>query len=132
MSRWEKAALGAGAAFLLFSGGWFFAVRQSGSPYQVTTAQTTPREAGTAQTGSASEDEQRPDSLLEGEQIDVNTADLYDLQRLPGIGEKRAQAIVAYREEHGPFQSLEELTGVSGIGEGILEGLRDYATVGQG
>ena len=64
---------------------------------------------------------------MEGEVIDLNTADVYELQRLPGIGEKRAQAIVAYREEHGPFQSVEDLTRVSGIGEGILAGLRDYA-----
>ena len=45
-------------------------------------------------------------------------------------GEKRAQAIVAYREEHGPFQSVEDLTRVSGIGEGVLAGLREYASVG--
>ena len=62
--------------------------------------------------------------------IDLNTADVYDLQRLPGIGEVRAQAIVAYREEHGPFSSVDELDNVEGIGEGILSGLRDYASVG--
>ena len=73
---------------------------------------------------------ERPDSLLEGEVIDLNTADEYDLQRLPGIGEKRAQAIVAYRAEHGPFQSVDELDRVEGIGEGILAGLREYVTVG--
>ena len=60
----------------------------------------------------------------------MNTADAYDLQRLPGIGEKRAQDIIAWREEHGPFQTLEELTEVSGIGPVILENLRAYAAVG--
>ena len=64
------------------------------------------------------------------ETINVNTADAYDLQRLPGIGEKRAQDIIAWREEHGPFQTLEELTEVSGIGPVILENLRAYAAVG--
>ncbi|MEM5779833.1 MAG: ComEA family DNA-binding protein, partial [Lawsonibacter sp.] len=63
------------------------------------------------------------------EVINLNTADVYDLQRLPGIGEKRAQAIVQYREEHGPFQSVEDLTQVSGIGAGILAGLAEYAAV---
>ena len=63
--------------------------------------------------------------------IDLNTADVYELQRLPGIGEKRAQAILAYREEHGPFQSVDELDNVEGIGEGILSGLREYARVTQ-
>ena len=61
--------------------------------------------------------------------MDINTADAYDLQRLPGIGEKRAEAVAAYREEHGPFQSPEELMEVSGIGPGIFEDLRDYITV---
>ena len=60
----------------------------------------------------------------------VLSAPVEDLQRLPGIGEKRAQAIVAWREEHGPFQSVDELVQVSGIGEKLLAGLRDYAAAG--
>ena len=44
----------------------------------------------------------------------------YDLRRLPGIGEKRAQDIVDYREAHGPFQSVDELDNVSGIGPGTV------------
>ena len=71
----------------------------------------------------------RPDSLLPGEVIYINAADVYELQRLPGIGEKRAMDIIAWREEHGPFQAVDELTSVSGIGPGILEGLREYAAV---
>ena len=69
-------------------------------------------------------------SLVEGERIDLNTAGVYDLCRLPGIGEKRAQAIAAWREEHGPFQTVDELVQVPGIGPGILEGLREYAVTG--
>ena len=78
----------------------------------------------------AVEGEVYPDSLLPGEVININTADAYDLQRLPGIGEKRAGDIVAYREEHGPFSSVDGLTEVSVIGPGILEGLREYVTAG--
>ena len=62
--------------------------------------------------------------LLEGERI--NTAPAEELERLPGIGESRAAAIVAYREEHGPFMSAEDLLNVNGIGEGILNKVRDY------
>ena len=77
------------------------------------------------QTGESSQ----PESLLEGERIPVNTADVYELDRLPGIGPTKAQAIVDYRTEHGPFQSAEQLLEVSGIGEATLEGLLDYITL---
>ena len=51
------------------------------------------------------------------------------METLPGIGEKRAADIIADREANGPFRLPEDLTRVSGIGEGILEGLIDYITV---
>jgi competence protein ComEA len=127
ISRYEKAVLGVTAAFVLFTGGWFLREQQVSAPYEVTTVRSAVEEVL-----PESEEEQAsetPDSLLEGELINLNTADLYDLQRLPGIGEKRAQAILDDRAENGPFQTVEELTRVSGIGEGILAQLRDYATV---
>ena len=123
ISRYEKVVLGLTAAFLLFTGGWFLAGQNTAAPYQVTTTQAVRPQADASDSGEAG----RPDSLMEGEVINLNTADVYELQRLPGIGEKRARAIVDYREENGPFQSVEDLTRVSGIGEGILAGLRDYA-----
>lgn len=126
ISRYEKVVLGLTAGFVLFTGGWFLAERQSAQPYEVITAQTQAVESEP----SAPEEEKTPDSLLEGEVININTADLYDLQRLPGIGEKRAQAIVEDRERNGPFYSVEELERVPGIGEGILSGLLEYASVG--
>ena len=123
ISRYEKVVLGLTAAFLLFTGGWFLAGQNAAAPYQVTTTQAVRPQADASDSGEAG----RPDSLMEGEVINLNTAYEYELHRLPGIGEKRAQAIVDYREENGPFQSVEDLTRVSGIGEGILAGLRDYA-----
>lgn len=63
--------------------------------------------------------------------ININTATAEELQALPGIGETRAEAIVAYREKHGPFTYVEDLRGVSGIGEGILANIMDYITVGE-
>lgn len=68
--------------------------------------------------------------MLEGEVLDLNTATLSDLTRLPNIGESRAQDILDWRAAHGGFTSVEELLDVKGIGEGILSQLRPYVTVG--
>ena len=62
--------------------------------------------------------------------IDLNTATVRELSALPGIGETRAAAIAAYREENGAFSCVEDVTLVQGIGEGLLEGFREYVTVG--
>ena len=129
ISRFDKVILLLTAGFVLFTGGWFLAQRSAAQPYQVTAARNDREEPQETVKGSSSFGG-RPDSLLPGEKINLNTADQYDLRRLPGIGEKRAQDIVDYREAHGPFQSVDELDNVSGIGPGILDGLREYACVG--
>lgn len=61
--------------------------------------------------------------------INVNTADATTLEELSGIGEVLAAAIVSYRDEHGPFTSVEQLMDVSGIGPATLEEIRDQVTV---
>ncbi|MEO1770706.1 helix-hairpin-helix domain-containing protein [Candidatus Enterococcus ferrettii] len=63
------------------------------------------------------------------EKININTADATQLQQLSGIGEKRAQDIIDYREENGSFQSVEDLMNVSGIGQKTLEKLRNSITI---
>ena len=125
MTRFDKIVLGLTAAFLVVTGGYFVSGQLGEAEYQVTVSKQVP-----AVSASLPEVEDGyPDSLLEGEVIDLNTASAADLTRLPGIGEKRAQAIVDYRTEHGPFQSAEQLLEVSGIGEATLEGLLDYITL---
>ncbi len=64
--------------------------------------------------------------------VNVNTASAEELQRLPGIGEARARAIVEMREQRGGFRSVDELVEVRGIGEAALERLRPHVTVGGG
>jgi competence protein ComEA len=61
--------------------------------------------------------------------ININTATPEDLEVLPGIGEVLAAAIVSYREEHGPFTTVDALIDVSGIGEVTLEEIRELVTV---
>ena len=58
-----------------------------------------------------------------GLRVNVNTADVATLGLLSQIGPERARQIVAYREEHGPFQSYPQLMRVSGIGAKTVEGL---------
>lgn len=62
--------------------------------------------------------------------VDINTAGTEELATLPGIGEKLAERIVKYRADNGDFASVDDLLNVSGIGEGKLEALRDYVSVG--
>jgi len=63
------------------------------------------------------------------QKIDINRADPWLLEALPGIGEVLAQRIVDYRSENGPFRTVEHLLKVSGIGSATLEQLADYVTV---
>ena len=130
LPRYGKIIAGLTAAFVLFTGGWFLANQWSGRPYQVVTQSPgTGGEAAQSQAAAEPAGEERPDSLMEGETININTASVLELQRLPGIGEARAQAIVAWREQEGAFTAPEDLTLVPGIGEGILAQCRDYITV---
>ena len=61
--------------------------------------------------------------------ISLNRATQAELENLPGIGEQKAQAILAYRDAHGRFRTYEELLEVEGIGEATLEGLLPYLTL---
>ncbi|MBA7503134.1 hypothetical protein ES706_01741 [subsurface metagenome] len=63
------------------------------------------------------------------QKIDINRAEAWLLEALPGIGETRAQAIVDHRNENGPFKRIEDLLRVKGIGEGTFNKIKDYITV---
>lgn len=61
--------------------------------------------------------------------VNLNKATEADLQTISGIGQKRAQDIIAYRESAGGFKSVDDLKNVSGIGAKTLEKLKEYVTV---
>ena len=61
--------------------------------------------------------------------IGLNSATANDLATLPGIGSGRAAAIVAYRESHGPFASIDALNGVPGIGPATVDKLRPFLEI---
>lgn len=134
ISKLELISLLLAAAFAAFAAGWFLRGASSAQPVRVETedllaqntavvVQAVPSAEPTPQT---SPEAAAPSA--EGK-INLNTATKEELMTLPGIGEKRAADIIADREANGPFRIPEDLTRVSGIGEGILEGLIDLVTV---
>ncbi len=80
------------------------------------------QETGSEAAATAAE----PSSTL----IDLNTASADELETLPGIGPVLAERIVAYRTEHGPFRSVDELAEVRGISPRMVDELRGLVTVG--
>jgi competence protein ComEA len=64
--------------------------------------------------------------------VNINTAEAPALMAaIKGVGEKKAQAIVQYRKQHGPFKSVDELANVPGIGEKTVEKNRNNLTIGK-
>ena len=62
--------------------------------------------------------------------LDINNASEDQLVILPGIGPKKARAIVDWRDSNGPFESVDRLESVHGIGPKTLEGLKPYVCAG--
>ena len=64
-----------------------------------------------------------------GNTININTADKELLMSIKGIGEKRAEAIIAYRDKNGPFKSIDQLADVKGVGMFFIDSNRDVLVV---
>lgn len=67
--------------------------------------------------------------LDENNKININEADIYELDRLYGIGEGFAKRIVEYREKHGKFEVIQDIMKVSGIGEKTFGEIKEYICV---
>jgi comEA protein len=78
----------------------------------------------------APEPNSQPNPPDQPQKIDINRAEAWLLEALPGIGESKAQAIIAYRQQNGGFHSITEITRVEGIGPAIYEEIKDLITVG--
>lgn len=87
-----------------------------------------PQTSGTS-LGSTSVLSSGTEESLETSKININTASAEDLDYLPGIGAVLAERIVQYRAENGPFESLEEIKEVSGIGDATYEKIREFITL---
>lgn len=82
-----------------------------------------------AQTPTAAPGTPTPEPPDAGGIVNLNTATLQELETLPGIGPVLAQRIIDYREANGPFQSVEDLLKVKGIGASLLEKIRELVEV---
>ncbi len=69
-----------------------------------------------------------PDSPTE--KININTASVEELDKLPGIGPSIGKAIVDYRTKNGPFKQIADINAVKGIGDALFEKIKDQITVG--
>lgn len=65
----------------------------------------------------------------ENDLVNINTASLEELDSLPGIGPSIAQRIIDYRDENGPFGTIEDILNVSGIGPSTFDQIKDLITV---
>ena len=68
-------------------------------------------------------------STNKSSKININTADAAELEKLPGIGEVKAEAIIQYRKSYGRFKTIHDITRVSGIGEKTFEKIKDLISV---
>jgi competence protein ComEA len=78
---------------------------------------------------SATSNQSSTKTTQNAQMMDINSATLKQLNTLPGIGDSKAQAIIDYRNAKGPFQSIEQLLQVKGIGEKLLEKIKPYVII---
>lgn len=93
----------------------------TGAKTDATAQVATPAEAGAAKAPGLKASEAKTEDANDGV-VSINTASAEDLARvMNGVGLKKAQSIVSYRDEYGPFKELEQLQEVPGIGSALVE-----------
>ncbi len=114
--------------FFLLLGAFYLGRRSVGVPV-LTTQRAGPTQTAPERNASPDAETEDPQTAAAGTRLNLNTATLEELTALPGIGPVRAERILTYRAENGPFRSTTELMNVSGIGEKVFAGLRDLIDV---
>ncbi len=87
--------------------------------------------AGTTGTAMAAKAKSPPkQAAAQTQPININTADAETLTTIKGLGESKAKAIVSYRKSHGIYKSVDDLTKVQGVGDNLLQKIKNQLTVG--
>jgi competence protein ComEA len=147
LTRFEGIFLAAAVLFLAFVSGYFLGQNSIAGSFTVETERMPDAEQTGISSSAAGEnraeaakpavvqgesgDAAKSGSPAEAEKININTADAALLETLPGIGAKKAMAIVEYREKNGYFRYTEQIVDVPGIGEGIFAEIEGLITVGE-
>lgn len=113
------------AAFLC---GLYLGRNITGEPIQTSVLST---QASTVPSGSTVTSLPSTASATQGDgKVNINTADIYTLMSLPGIGETYAQRIIDYRAANGPFEDISDIKNVEGIGDKRYESIKNLITTG--
>lgn len=86
-------------------------------------------EAGASPSYEDVQPERTAEGISSDGRVNLNTATKSELMSVPGIGEAKAESIIAYRTEHGSFSDIQDIMQITGIKEGIFEKIKDSITV---
>ena len=125
----ELAALVVTAVFLAVTAGYQLGLRHDPPEVRVSAAETRQPETDPPERSLPAAVTSTEHGTEQGGRININTAGVEQFAALDGIGDALAERIVADRTENGPFERVEDIMRVSGIGSGIFEKNRDRLTV---
>ncbi len=129
LRRYEMLLIAATLMFMCFTAGFFAGKNRTGAEVTIETQYTSRRSSEDKLGVAEEESEVLPIELSLSEKININTAGADELKILPGIGDVLAKRIIEYREKHGGFATIYDITAVSGIGEARFEDIESYITV---
>lgn len=126
--RFEMLLAAVTLAFICFTAGYLIGRANRAAPVVISTQYAKPSVSVSPSPETSAAEKAVPEETCP---VNINTAGVHELAELPGLGEVLAERVVAYREEHGAFVTIYDITAVSGVGDGKFEMIKDLITVGE-